>query len=55
LNPPAGRRLPASFDRPAIAGLEGKYLWTTNLTLDNLETDINLNGIQATLNLGFLF
>lgn len=36
-------------------GLEGKYLWTTNLTLDNLETDINLNGIQATLNLGFLF
>ena len=36
-------------------GLEGKYLWTTNLKLDNLETDINLNGIQATLNLGFLF
>ena len=36
-------------------GLEGKYLWTTNLSLDNLETDINLNGIQATLNLGFLF
>lgn len=36
-------------------GLEGKYLWTTNLTLENLETDINLNGIQATLNLGFLF
>ena len=36
-------------------GLEGKYLWTTNLTLDNLETDINLNGIQATFNLGFLF
>jgi hypothetical protein len=36
-------------------GLEGKYLWTTNLTLDNLETDINLNGVQATFNLGFLF
>lgn len=36
-------------------GLEGKYLWTTNLTLDNFESDINLNGIQATLNLGFLF
>ena len=36
-------------------GVEGKYLWTSNLKLENLETDINLNGIQATFNLGFLF
>ncbi|HMK65050.1 MAG TPA: outer membrane beta-barrel protein [Thermodesulfobacteriota bacterium] len=42
-------------------GLEGKYLWTSNVTLKNYNntysytTDVNLNGIQATFNVGFLF
>jgi outer membrane protein W len=36
-------------------GLEGKYLWTSTLTVNNIDTDINLNGIQATFNIGFLF
>ena len=42
-------------------GLEGKYLWTSNVTVRNYyntysyTTDVNLNGIQATLNVGFLF
>ena len=36
-------------------GLEGKYLWTSTLTINNLNTDINLNGWIATFNLGFLF
>jgi opacity protein-like surface antigen len=34
-------------------GLEGKYLWTTKSTFTQAETD--LNGIQATVNLGFKF
>jgi hypothetical protein len=42
-------------------GLEGKYLWTSNVTVTNYNnnysytTDVNLNGIQATFNVGFLF
>ena len=36
-------------------GLEGKYLWTSALTINNIDTDINLNGFIATFNLGFLF
>jgi outer membrane protein W len=42
-------------------GLEGKYLWTSNVTVINYNnnysysTDVNLNGIQATFNVGFLF
>ena len=36
-------------------GLEGKYLWTSSLTVDNIDTDTNLNGIIATFNLGFRF
>lgn len=36
-------------------GLEGKYLWTSALTLKNIDTDVNLNGFIATFNLGFLF
>jgi hypothetical protein len=42
-------------------GLEGKYLWTSNVTVNNYNntssytSDVNLNGIQATFNLGFLF
>ena len=36
-------------------GLEGKYLWTSTLTVNNIDTDINLNGILATFNIGFLF
>jgi opacity protein-like surface antigen len=34
-------------------GLEGKYLWTTKSTFIDAETD--LNGIQATVNVGFRF
>ena len=36
-------------------GLEGKYLWTSALTVKNIDTDTNLNGFIATFNLGFLF
>jgi outer membrane protein W len=42
-------------------GLEGKYLWTSNVTVKNYNdtysytSDVNLNGIQATVNVGFLF
>jgi hypothetical protein len=36
-------------------GLEGKYLWTSSLKINDIETNINLNGILATFNLGFLF
>ncbi|HSO71632.1 MAG TPA: outer membrane beta-barrel protein [Thermodesulfobacteriota bacterium] len=36
-------------------GLEGKYLWTSALSINNIDTDINLNGFLATFNLGFLF
>jgi outer membrane protein W len=42
-------------------GLEGKYLWTSSVTVNNFNntssftTDVNLNGIQATFNVGFLF
>ena len=36
-------------------GLEGKYLWTSALTIKNIDTDTNLNGFMATFNLGFLF
>jgi outer membrane protein W len=42
-------------------GLEGKYLWTSNVTVTNYNNDysytidVNLNGIQATFNAGFLF
>jgi hypothetical protein len=36
-------------------GLEGKYLWTSTFTINNIGTDINLNGWIATFNLGFLF
>ena len=36
-------------------GLEGKYLWTSALTVKNIDTDTNLNGVIATFNLGFLF
>jgi len=36
-------------------GLEGKYLWTSALTVNNIDTNINLNGFIATFNLGFLF
>ena len=36
-------------------GLEGKYLWTSALTLKNIDTDTNLNGFIATFNLGFPF
>ena len=30
-------------------GLEGKYLWTSSLTVDNTDTDTNLNGIKRLL------
>ena len=36
-------------------GLEGKYLWTSALTVNNIDTNTNLNGFIATFNLGFLF
>jgi hypothetical protein len=42
-------------------GLEGKYLWTLTVTVTNYNntyshnTDVNLNGIQVTFNVGFLF
>ena len=36
-------------------GIEGKYLWTSALTVKNIDTDTNLNGFIATFNLGFLF
>jgi outer membrane protein W len=42
-------------------GLEGKYLWTSSVTVTNYNnnykytTDVTLNGIQATFNVGFLF
>jgi hypothetical protein len=35
--------------------LEGKYLWTSALKINDFDTNINLNGILATFNLGFLF
>jgi opacity protein-like surface antigen len=42
-------------------GLEGKYLWTSTVTINNYNntysynTDVNMNGIIVTLNVGFLF
>jgi hypothetical protein len=36
-------------------GLEGKYLWTSALKINDIDTNINLNGILATFNIGFLF
>jgi outer membrane protein W len=42
-------------------GLEGKYLWTSSVTIHNFkntynyDTNVNMNGIQATFNVGFLF
>ena len=36
-----------------FVGLEGKYLWTTKSGF--YDEDINLDGIQATLNIGFRF
>jgi hypothetical protein len=36
-------------------GIEGKYLWTSALTVNNIDTNTNLNGFIATFNLGFLF
>jgi hypothetical protein len=36
-------------------GLEGKYLWTSTVTINDLDTDINFNGFLGTINFGFLF
>jgi opacity protein-like surface antigen len=38
-----------------FVGLEGKYLWTTKTTFSDTDKDIGLDGIQATINLGFRF
>jgi opacity protein-like surface antigen len=38
-----------------FVGLEGKYLWTTKTTFSDTNADIDLSGIQGTINLGFRF
>ncbi len=38
-----------------FVGLEGKYLWTTKTTFRDTDSEIDLGGIQATVNLGFRF
>jgi opacity protein-like surface antigen len=41
---------------PAVfLGIEGKYLWTTKTTFTNTDKDVGLEGIQATINLGYRF
>ena len=42
-----------NFTPRFFVGVEGKYLWTTTATVINADT--NLNGIQATANIGFRF
>jgi opacity protein-like surface antigen len=44
-----------NFTPNLFVGLEGKYLWTTKTTFRDTDGEMDLSGIQATINLGFRF
>jgi opacity protein-like surface antigen len=56
-----GAGIAYNFTREFFLGLEGKYLWTSNADFDihtageQVDTNFRIEGVQATVNLGFRF
>jgi opacity protein-like surface antigen len=44
-----------NFTPKVFVGVEGKYLWTTKTTFRDTDAEVDLGGIQATVNLGYRF
>ncbi len=56
-----GAGITYNFTRAFFLGLEGKYLWTSNPDFEvhdhgqSVRTDFNIEGVQATVNVGYRF
>jgi outer membrane protein W len=44
-----------NFNPKMFVGVEAKYLWTTKTTFRDTDAEVDLGGIQATINLGYRF
>lgn len=54
-----GGGLAYNFTRQFFLGIEGKYLWTSNADFEihgeHVDTNLKIEGVQGTVNLGFRF